>query len=219
MFGPNPGAVHPNPAVPSLCFIKNTITSANMIVGDYTYYDDPVDSEHFQESVTHHYEFLGDRLIIGKFCAIARGVTFIMNGANHRMCSATTYPFNIMGGGWEKSTPRLEELPFKGDTVIGNDVWIGERVTFLPGARVGDGAIIGAGAVVAGKIPAYAVAVGNPCRVVKKRFDEETIRRLLELRWWDWPAEKIFASLEALTSADMTALLAEARKADGVSKD
>lgn len=219
MFGPNPGAVHPNPAVPSLCFIKNTITRPNIIVGDYTYYDDPVDSEHFQESVTHHYEFLGDRLIIGKFCAIARGVTFIMNGANHRMCSATTYPFNTMGGGWEKSTPRLEELPFKGDTVIGNDVWIGERVTFLPGARVGDGAIIGAGAVVAGKIPAYAVAVGNPCRVVKKRFDEETIRRLLELRWWDWPAEKIFASLEALTSADMTALLAEARKADGVSKD
>ena len=219
MFGPNPGAVHPNPAVPSLCFIKNTITRPNIIVGDYTYYDDPVDSEHFQECVTHHYEFLGDRLIIGKFCAIARGVTFIMNGANHRMCSATTYPFNIMGGGWEKSTPRLEELPFKGDTVIGNDVWIGERVTFLPGARVGDGAIIGAGAVVAGKIPAYAVAVGNPCRVVKKRFDEETIRRLLELRWWDWPAEKIFASLEALTSADMTALLAEARKADGVSKD
>lgn len=219
MFGPNPGAVHPNPAVPSLCFIKNTITRPNIIVGDYTYYDDPVDSEHFQECVTHHYEFLGDRLIIGKFCAIARGVTFIMNGANHRMCSATTYPFNIMGGGWEKSTPRLEELPFKGDTVIGNDVWIGERVTFLPGARVGDGAIIGAGAVVAGKIPAYAVAVGNPCRVVKKRFDEETIRRLLELRWWDWPAEKIFASLEALTSADMTALLAETREADGVSKD
>ena len=206
MFGPDPNAVHPNPAVPSLCFIKNTITRPNIIVGDYTYYDDPEDCEHFQDRVTHHYEFLGDRLIIGKFCAIARGVTFIMNGANHRMCSATTYPFNIMGGGWEKSTPRLEDLPFKGDTVLGNDVWVGERVTFLPGARVGDGAIIGAGAVVAGNIPAYAVAVGNPCKVVKMRFDEATIRRLLALRWWDWPAERIFQNLEALTSGDLTKL-------------
>ena len=113
MFGSDPNAVHPNPAVPSLCFVKNTITRPNIIVGDYTYYDDPVDSEHFQNHVTHHYEFLGDKLVIGKFCAIASGVTFIMNGANHRMCSATTYPFNIMGGGWEKSTPRLEDLPFK----------------------------------------------------------------------------------------------------------
>lgn len=216
---PNPNELFPNEYGTS-CFIKNAVTAPNIQIGDYTYYDDSHDPAGFERNnVLFNYPEFGDRLIIGKFCAIARGVTFIMNGANHRMCSATTYPFNIMGGGWEKSTPRLEELPFKGDTVIGNDVWIGERVTFLPGARVGDGAIIGAGAVVAGKIPAYAVAVGNPCRVVKKRFDEETIRRLLELRWWDWPAEKIFASLEALTSADMTALLAEARKADGVSKD
>lgn len=207
MFGPDPNAIHPNPAVPSVCFIKNTVTRPNIIIGDYTYYDDPVDSEHFEEHVTHHYEFLGDKLVIGKFCAIARGVTFIMNGANHRMCSATTYPFNIMGGDWEKSTPRLEDLPFKGDTVLGNDVWVGERVTFLPGARVGDGAIIGAGAVVAGNIPAYAVAVGNPCKVVKMRFDEAAIRRLLALRWWDWPAEKIFQNLEALTSGDLHKLL------------
>ena len=111
-----------------------------------------------------------------------------------------------MGGGWEQSTPRLEDLPFKGDTVLGNDVWVGERVTFLPGARVGDGVIIGAGAVVAGNIPAYAVAVGNPCKVVKMRFDEATILRLLALRWWDWPAERIFQNLEALTSGDLTKL-------------
>ena len=116
-----------------------------------------------------------------------------------------------MGGGWETSVPRLEDLPFKGDTVLGNDVWVGERVTFLPGARVGDGAIIGAGAVVAGNVPAYAVAVGNPCRVVRMRFDEETVRRLLKLRWWDWPAERIFENLAALVSADISALLALAR--------
>ena len=128
--------------------------------------------------------FLGDKLVIGKFCAIAR-VTFIMNGANHRMCPATTYPFNIMGGGWEKARRASKTCPIK-DTVLGNDVWVGERVTFLPGAHVGDGPS-SARARWSPKIPAYAVAVGKrSCRVVKMRFDDETIHRLLELRWWDW---------------------------------
>ncbi len=208
LLGPDPRAIHPNEAVPSLCYIKNTITRPTILVGDYTYYDDPVDSEHFEDHVTHHYDFIGDRLIIGKFCAIAKGVEFIMNGANHRMNAATTYPFNIMGGGWEKSVPSMEELPLKGDTVIGNDVWIGQNVTFLPGVHVGDGAIIGANSVVAGDIPAYSVAVGNPCRVVKTRFDPETVAFLLDLKWWDWPPEKIFANLDALTSGDLSKLKA-----------
>ena len=208
MMGPDPKAVHPNKAIPSLCYIKNTITRPTILVGDYTYYDDPVDSEHFEDHVTHHYDFIGDRLIIGKFCAIARGVEFIMNGANHRMNSATTYPFNIMGGGWEKSVPAMEDLPLKGDTVIGNDVWIGQNVTFLPGVHVGDGAIIGANSVVAGDVPAYCVAAGDPCRVVRRRFDEETVAFLLELKWWDWPAEKIFENMEMLTSGDLSKLKA-----------
>lgn len=131
-YGPDPNAVFPNPAAPSVCFIKNTVTRPNIIVGDYTYYDDPAGADRFEEHVTHHYEFLGDRLIIGKFCAIAKGVEFVMNGANHRMCSVTTYPFNILGGGWEKCTPALDDLPLKGDTVVGNDVWIGQNVTILP---------------------------------------------------------------------------------------
>lgn len=206
MPGPNPNAVHPNEAVPSVCFIKNTVTRPNIQVGEYTYYDDPVNSEDFESHVTHHYEFLGDKLIIGKFCAIAKGVEFIMNGANHRMNGVTTYPFNIMGGGWEKATPALEDLPLKGDTVVGNDVWIGQNVTVLPGVHIGDGAIIGANSVVASDIPAYAVAVGNPCRVVKMRFDQETVAKLLALKWWDWAPERIFGSLEALTSGDLTAL-------------
>ena len=204
MLGPDPNAIHPNENIPSVCYIKNTITRPTIIVGDYTYYDDPVDSEHFQDHVTHHYDFNGDRLIIGKFCAIAKGVEFIMNGANHRMCSVTTYPFNIMGGGWEKSAPPMDDLPLKGDTVVGNDVWIGQNVTVLPGVRIGDGAIIGANSVVARDIPAYCIAVGNPCGIVKKRFDDALIEYLLELKWWDWPAEKIFANLEALTSGDLT---------------
>lgn len=204
MRGPNPNAVHPNEAIPSVCFIKNTITRPNIMVGDYTYYDDPVDSENFERHVTHHYEFIGDKLIIGRFCAIAKGVEFIMNGANHRLGSVTTYPFNIMVGGWEKSTPSLDDLPLKGDTIIGHDVWIGQNVTFLPGVRVHDGAVIGANSVVTGEIPAYSIAAGNPCRVVKKRFDEKTVQFLLALQWWNWPAERIFENLDALTSGDIS---------------
>ena len=181
MFGPNPNAVHPNENIPSVCYIKNTITRPNIIVGEYTYYDDPENSEDFERHVTHHYEFIGDKLIIGKFCAIAKGVEFIMNGANHRMNSISTYPFNIMGSGWEKATPTLGELPLKGDS-----------------------AIIGACSVVASDVPPYCVAVGNPCEVIKKRFDDSLVEYLLNLKWWDWDAEKIFKNLEALTSADLS---------------
>ena len=148
MNGPDPDKRFPNGKVPSLCFIKNVITRPNIIVGDYTYYDDDTGAEDFEKHVTHHYEFIGDKLIIGKFCAIGKGVEFIMNGANHRMNSVTTYPFNIMGGGWEKCTPQLGDLPLKGDTMVGNDVWIGQNVTVLPGVHIGDGAIIGANSVV-----------------------------------------------------------------------
>lgn len=203
-FGPNPNDLYPNPAIPSLCFIKNAITRPNILVGDYTYYDDVNGAERFEEHVTHHYPFVGDRLIIGKFCAIAKGIEFIMNGANHRMCSVTTYPFNIMGNGWESATPALEELPLKGDTVVGNDVWIGQNVTVLPGVHIGDGAIIAANAVVAKDVPAYHVAGGNPCRIIRKRFDDDLIGYLLELKWWDWPAETIFRNLDALCSGDLS---------------
>lgn len=202
-YGPDPNAVHPNVAVPSVCFIKNVVTRKNISVGDYTYYDDPDGAEDFEAHVTYHYEFLGDRLVIGKFCAIARGITFIMNGANHRMNSVTTYPFNIMGHGWEKCTPTLEDLPFKGDTVVGNDVWIGQDVTVMPGVHIGDGAIIAAESVVTRDIPPYHVAGGNPCRVIRKRFDDALIDYLLALKWWDWDAEKIFCNLEALCSGDL----------------
>ncbi len=129
-YGPDPNSIYPNEKIKSVCYIKNVITRPNIIVGDYTYYDDINGPVRFEERVTHHYEFLGDKLIIGKFCAIAKGIEFIMNGANHRMCSVTTYPFSIMGHGWEKATPTLGDLPFKGDTVVGNDVWIGQNVTW-----------------------------------------------------------------------------------------
>lgn len=202
-YGPDPNSVYPNPDKKRVCFIKNVVKSPYIEIGDYTYYDDPDGAAEFERHVTHHYEFLGDRLIIGKFCAIARGVEFVMNGANHRMGSVTTYPFNIMGNGWEKATPALPDLPFKGDTVVGNDVWIGQNATILPGVHIGDGAIIAASAVVAKDVPPYTIVGGNPAKVIRKRFDDELIAYLLELRWWDWPAEKIFENLDVLCSADM----------------
>ena len=153
--------------------------------------------------VTVPYLFLGDKLIIGKFCAIAKGIEFVMNGANHRMNSVTTYPFNIMGGGWEQFAPGLKDLPFKGDTIIGNDVWIGQNVTVMPGVCIGDGAIIAANSVVTKDIPPYSIAGGNPCRIIRKRFDEDLIIYLLELKWWDWEADKIFRNMGALCSGNL----------------
>ena len=203
-MGPNPNEIFPNPKIPSLCFIKNVVKNPNIIVGEYTYYDDINGAENFESHVTHHYDFIGDKLIIGKFCAIAKGIEFIMNGANHRINSITTYPFNIMGNGWEKSAPYLSELKLKGDTIIGNDVWIGQNVTVLPAVHIGDGAIIGANSVVAKDIPPYSVAVGNPCEVKRKRFDEDLIEYLLKIKWWDWDAEKIFKNMEALCSGDLS---------------
>jgi len=203
-FGPDPNKTFPNDKIPSLCYIKNVITRPNIIVGDYTYYDDDNGAENFEQHVTHHYEFIGDKLIIGKFCAIAKGVEFIMNGANHRMGSVTTYPFNIMEHGWEQFAPKEEDLPLKGDTVIGNDVWIGQNVTVLPGIKIGDGAIIGANSVVSKNVLPYHVVGGNPAKVIRKRFDDETIAFLLNLKWWDWSAEKISKNLEILCSNDVS---------------
>ena len=203
-MGPNPNEIFPNPKIPSLCFIKNVIKNPNIIVGEYTYYYDINGAENFESHVTHHYDFIGDKLIIGKFCAIAKGIEFIMNGANHRINSITTYPFNIMGNGWEKSAPSLTDLKLKGDTIVGNDVWIGQNVTVLPAVHIGDGAIIGANSVVAKDIPPYSVAVGNPCEVKRKRFDEDLIEYLLQIKWWDWNSEKIFKNMEALCSGDLT---------------
>ena len=204
MIGPDPRQRYPNEALKQIVFIKNVITRPNILIGDYTYYDDVDGAERFEEHVTHHYEFLGDRLIIGKFCAIARGIEFVMNGANHRMGSVTTYPFNIMGHGWEQFAPALSDLPFKGDTVVGNDVWIGQNVTVMPGVNIGDGAIIAANSVVASDVPPYCVAGGDPCRVIRRRFDDELTEYLLALRWWDWDADKIFRNLDALCSGDLT---------------
>lgn len=201
---PEKDSAFPNPAIPSLCYIKNVVKNPRIIVGDYTYYDDTDGADKFEEHVTHFYEFIGDRLFIGKFCAIAKGITFVMNGANHRMDCATTYPFNIMGGNWKGSKPpMIDQLPIKGDTIIGNDVWIGQDVTVMPGVHIGDGAIIGANSTVASDIPPYSIAVGNPAKLIRKRFDDETIDLLLALKWWDKPIKEIDGLIPLLTTSDL----------------
>lgn len=208
MYGADPSAKHPLPELPQICFIKNTVKNPQIIIGDYTYYDDPEDSENFERNVLYHYDFSQDKLIIGRFCALARGIKFIMNGANHQISGFSTYPFYIFGNGWEEVTPKDNELPFKGDTVVGNDVWIGYESTIMPGVTIGDGAIVAAKSIVVKDVPAYHIVGGNPAKVIKPRFNNETIEALLEIAWWNWEIEKISANLQHITSADIDALLA-----------
>lgn len=205
-LGPDKNKLYPNENIPSVCYIKNLPPRKNVIIGDYTYYSDFGNPEDFYRNIEHHYEFLGDKLIIGKFCAIAQGVKFIMNGANHKMSGFTTYPFNIFGSGWEKVTPQVSELPFRGNTVIGNDVWIGQNATIMPGVRIGDGAIIAANTTVTKNIDPYTIAGGNPVKVIRPRYGEDVVQLLLKLKWWDWDEEKIFNHLEILTGSDVDAI-------------
>lgn len=208
MNGPDPDNRHPMAGFPQVCFIKNIVANPNINIGDYTYYDDPDGAENFEKNVLYHYPFIGDKLIIGKFCAIARGAKFIMNGANHRLSGLSTYPFQIFGNGWEKVTPKPEDLPYKGDTVIGNDVWIGYDALIMPGVHIGNGAIIASRAVVTADVPAYTVVGGNPAKILKARFAPDVINTLETLSWWDWPIEKITRHLDIIAAGDIDALQA-----------
>ncbi|MBM6596226.1 CatB-related O-acetyltransferase [Microvirga pudoricolor] len=206
--GPDPRTPHPLPDHPRVGFLKAFVDRPNIEIGDFTYYDDPDGPDRFVERcVLHHYDFLGDRLIIGRFCALATGVTFIMNGANHAMTGFSTFPFNIFGHGWERDFDfETIRAGFRGDTRIGNDVWIGHRATIMPGVTIGDGAIIAAESVVVGNVPAYAVAGGNPARVIRMRFPDAVVAALLEIRWWDWNIDKVTRNLNAIRGNDLEAL-------------
>lgn len=199
MHGPDKNTLYPLEQYERLCFLKNIIKNPNIIVGDYTYYDDFEDVANFEKNVKYHFDFTGDKLIIGKFCMIASDVTFIMNGANHLTDALTTYPFAIFGHGWEKAMEG-KAYPQKGDINIGNDVWIGYNATIMAGVTIGDGAIIGTNATVVKDVAPYSIVGGNPAREIKKRFPEAKIEQLLALKWWDWNIEKITANVQQLTS-------------------
>ena len=196
---PDPMAVHPIAGYDKEIYVKPTLKNPNIIVGDFTYI---ADSE-FESHVTHLYPWNNDKLVIGKFCQIAAGVEFVMNGANHQMNAASTFPFYTLAG-WDMKAPAPADMPFKGDTIIGNDVWIGQNATILPGVHIGDGAIIGASSVVGSDVEPYTIVAGNPAQFIRKRFDEELTNLMLEWRWWDKPIEEINALIPVLTSSDLT---------------
>jgi virginiamycin A acetyltransferase len=188
-----------------LCFLKNIVKNPNIIVGDYTYYDDFENVENFEKNVKYHFDFVGDKLVIGKFCMIASDVKFIMNGANHLTNALTTYPFAIFGQGWEKAMEG-KQYPQKGDINIGNDVWIGYNATIMAGVTIGDGAIIATNATVIKDVEPYSIVGGNPAAEIKKRFSSDVIEKLLKLKWWDWEIEKITRNVQNLTDIDIDKL-------------
>lgn len=202
MKGPNKDNIFPLENYDRLCFLKNIIKNPNIIVGDYTYYDDFENVHNFEKNVKYHFDFVGDKLIIGKFCMIASDVTFIMNGANHLSQSISSYPFAIFGNGWENAMEN-KSYPTKGDTIIGNDVWIGHNVTIMPGVTIGDGAIIATNAMVTKDVEPYTIVGGNPAKPIKKRFSDIEIKQLLELQWWHWDIEKITRNVKALTENNL----------------
>lgn len=203
---PDPLARQPIPGWKGTAFLRAVVDHPQIEVGDFSYYDDSRGPEHFVgRCVRYLFPFVGDRLIIGKFVAIAQGAQFIMNGANHAMDGLSTYPFATFGFGEGAAIDR-QAGTYKGDVVIGNDVWIGREAVILPGVTVGDGAIVGARAVVSRDVPAYAVVAGNPARIVKRRFDDDTVAALLALRWWDWPVDTIRRHVDLIRGADVEAL-------------
>lgn len=182
-------------------YLKNVITDPNIEVGDYTIYNDfvndPVDFQ--KNNVLYHYPINHDRLVVGKFCSIACGARFLFTSANHTMRSLSTYTFPIFFEEWDLDVKDITEAwDNKGDIVIGNDVWIGYEAVILSGVTIGDGAIIGARAVVTKEVPPYTIVGGVPAKPIRKRFDENMISELLRLRWWDWSEEKIKQNFSAI---------------------
>lgn len=194
----DPNETYPIPGYEKEIYVKPTLTNPNITVGDFTYI---ADSE-FESHVTNFYPWSRDRLIIGKFCQIASGVEFMMNDSNHQMSAVSTFPFYTLKG-WDMKAPKAEDMPYKGDTVIGNDVWIGKNAVILPGVHIGDGAIIGANSIVGSDVEPYTIAAGNPAKPIRKRFDDELIRLMLRWKWWDSSIEEINGFIPILTSSDL----------------
>jgi virginiamycin A acetyltransferase len=206
--GPDPALRYPLPGETSMVFLKAIVDNPQIEIGDYTYYHDFDDPLGFEKNVRYAFPFEGDRLVIGKFCSIASGATFLLNGGNHRIDGVSAYPFGIFGRGWEAALP--ETWPSRGDTRVGHDVWIGYRATLLPGVAVGHGAVVGALSVVAEDVPPYAVVAGNPARMLRLRHSERDVARLLAIAWWDWPIEKIAAHVRTIALGTVDELEAAA---------
>lgn len=201
--------VYPRSGDKQTIYLKNVIINPNIVVGDYTMYNDYVNDPRLFESnnVLYHYPINNDKLIIGKFCSIACGARFIFNSANHKMSSLSTYPFPLFYEEWNLDYKDVvDSWDNKGDIIIGNDVWIGYDAVIMAGVTVGDGAIIGTRAVVTKDVEPYTIVGGVPARKIKKRFSKEIIEDLLELKWWDWPKAKIALKINAIKSGNVEKL-------------
>ena len=205
---PAPTKLYPRTGDSQTIYLKNAVRNPGIEVGDFTIYNDFVrDPRDFQtNNVLYHYPVNGDRLVIGKFCSIACGTRFLMNSANHALDSLSTYVFPIFYEEWDHGMEVTEAWDRRGDIVIGNDVWIGYEAVILSGVTIGDGAIVAARSVVTRDVPPYTIVGGVPARTIRRRFDRETVDALLELRWWDWPPEKLSGSLRAIQKGDLEAL-------------
>ncbi|WP_417904564.1 CatB-related O-acetyltransferase [Candidatus Tisiphia endosymbiont of Micropterix aruncella] len=186
--------------VKEIIFLKHFIHNPNIMVGDYTYYHDNQHPEYFERN-----NIIGChecKLIIGKFCSIAMRTTFIMDDVNHSMDGFSTYPFFIFEN-WNNYTPTLDK---RRNTVVGNDVWFGANAVIMPGVTIGDGAMIGAYAVVTKDVPPYSIVAGNPSKIIRKRFSDDTINELVQIKWWDWDYNKITRNIEVIVGADIDQL-------------
>ena len=194
--------LHPVSGQERVVFLKPLVRNPQIQVGEYTYYDDPDAALEFERDAL-LYGYGPERLIIGRYCAIASGVRFIMSGANHADLGPSTFPFGIFGGIWaERTMDLVMSAESRGDTVVGNDVWLGYRALVMPGVAIGDGAVVAAASVVTSDVPPYAIVGGNPARVLRRRFEDDEIERLLRAAWWDWPVELVTEHARAIMAGE-----------------
>ena len=202
---PDLNKIYPRSNDFQIVYLKNVITRPNIEVGDYTiyndFYDDPRDFE--KNNVLYHYPINNDKLIIGKFCSIACKAKFLMTSGNHSMKSLSTYTFPIFYEEWDETINVKEAWNNKGDIIIGNDVWIGYDAIIMSGVKIGDGAIIGTRALVTKDVPPYTIVGGAPAKAIKKRYDDDTISKLLKIKWWNWTTEKIQANIKYIQAGDI----------------
>ncbi|WP_419787019.1 CatB-related O-acetyltransferase [Pseudodesulfovibrio sp.] len=199
--------------VRSVVQLNQVLDHPRIEVGDFSYYSNFRELEDYAAAIAPYLFPLSlEKLVIGKFVQMAHGTRFITSTANHNMSGFSTYPFNnftMTSATTREDIQAMFDTPNKkGDTVVGNDVWIGMNATIMPGVTIGDGAIIGACSVVTKDIEPYTIVGGNPATPIRKRFEPRTIDKLLEIRWWDWPQEKILEKVDAIVGADITALCA-----------
>lgn len=208
----NPDKLRPIEGHDTICYLKHLIQNPNVQIGDFTFYHDAKNPLTFEQNILYQFPCNDDKLIIGNFCSIASNSKFLFNGGNHKLDAFSTYPFPIFAPIWNIDCPVTETWENRGDIVIGNDVWLGYDCIIMSGVTIGDGAIVGTRAVVTKDVDPYTIVGGIPAEPIRKRFDDETISILLELKWWNWDVEKIQKNISILRNANKKDLVLLAKQ-------